>query len=105
MSLALRLGTFLSPVQDGIAGNDVVIVQHFEDVWKYFQEPGIFVAVDLDRVDQSQFALWVRAERLQDWAERLKRDKRGQQRDPLSGPDDLLRAHLDLLHCLLFDLI
>lgn len=66
VSFALRLSALLRPVKDGLIGNYVVIVQHFEDVGECFCEARILVAVDLDRIDQHKLTLGIWAECFQD---------------------------------------
>lgn len=102
MLLAVRLGALLIPVNDGLIGDTVLVVQGLQNIpptfvrrkelrcemesdlhylRERFHNPGIFVAVHLYRVDERNLRLRIVAERLEDFRKSLqRRDKSGQQR-------------------------
>lgn len=65
MLFALRLGAFLMPVDDGLVGDDVGIVEHFDNGGKGFHHTSVGVAVDLNCVEQADLGLGTVAERLE----------------------------------------
>lgn len=63
---ALRLGALLVPVNDGLVGNTVLIIQNFENLGKRLDDARVFITIHLYDIDEGNFGLGTVAERLQD---------------------------------------
>ena len=64
MSLALSGGSLLSPVNDGLVGDAILVVEDFEDLRKGLDDPRLGVAVYLRSVDERDLSLGGGAEGL-----------------------------------------
>lgn len=62
VSLALGRRSLLSPVDDGLVGNTVLVVENLEDLRECLDDPRLGVAVYLRGVDERDLSLGGRAE-------------------------------------------
>jgi hypothetical protein len=73
--LSLGLGTLGVPVDDCLIRDTVRVVQHLENLSEGLHESGVGVAVDLGRVDESNFGLGAFAEGFEDRSSSLRSAK------------------------------
>lgn len=71
MLLSLRLSSFLMPVDDSLIRDAVFVIQNLEQLRKCLHNTGVFIAIHLYSVDQSDFCLGVVAEWLQNLCKAL----------------------------------
>jgi hypothetical protein len=71
VTLALRLGTLLCPVNDGLIADHVFIVEYLEELRECLDHASISVAVDLDGVDQPDLGFGVGCKGFEDGGQGL----------------------------------
>lgn len=54
---ALRLGTLLMPINNGLIRDAVRVVKDLDDAEEGFHDPSVRVAIDLNRIDEGDFRL------------------------------------------------